>query len=213
MNFDKTFIAETGSKRTVEIKLINLVDYKACLTEMRAAVDGQPTDRPDQIWVLQHPSVYTQGTSCDMGTLAQSGIEVVKTDRGGQITYHGPGQIVIYPLLTLKRYNLGVRSLVRTLEQSVINLLGEYAVAAKANPDAPGVYVDGEKIAALGLRIKRGRSYHGLSLNVDMDLQPFANIDPCGFQGLRVTQLKNLAANISIKEVETKLIEHLLNLL
>ena len=144
--------------------------------------------------VVATPSGYTQGTACEMATLLPSDIPVIKTDRGGQITYHGPGQWVMYPLLHLKRHSIGVRSLVGCLEQCIIDLLASEGVTALRRENAPGVYVNDEKIAALGLRIRRGNSYHGLSLNVDMDLAPFSNIDPCGYQGLKVTQLANLIA-------------------
>ena len=149
------------------------------------------TETGDEIWLLEHPKVYTQGTACDQQTLMPSDIPIVASDRGGQITYHGPGQIVMYPLLSLRRHELTVKGLVTTLEQAVINLLQGWNIAAERQEGAPGIYVAGEKISALGLRIRRGWSYHGLSLNVDMDLQPFANIDPCGYVGLRTTQLKD----------------------
>ena len=170
-------------------------------------------DSVDQIWLLQHGPVYTQGTACDQETLSMSNIPVVKSDRGGQITYHGPGQIVMYPLLKLKRYDMGVKSLVFKLEQSVIDVLDDYGVRGERREDAPGVYVKQAKIAALGLRIKRGTSYHGLSFNIDMDLKPFTNIDPCGYQGLEVTQLSTHVADIDLQQTGNKLVNKFIDLL
>lgn len=160
--------------------------------QARAAMDR--ASRSNQIWLLEHSAVYTQGTSCQQQTLLPSDIPVVKSDRGGQITYHGPGQIVMYPLLNLKELGLGVKSLVNTLEQAAIDVLHESKIDAKRRKSAPGVYVDSAKIAALGLRVKNGMSYHGLSFNYAMDLTPFSNIDPCGFKGLEVTQFKDQVA-------------------
>ncbi|MCL4130441.1 UNVERIFIED_CONTAM: hypothetical protein GTU68_007488 [Idotea baltica] len=164
-------------------------------------------DSADQIWLLQHPPVYTQGTACRQETLSMSDIPVVKSDRGGQITYHGPGQIVMYPLLKLKRYGIGVKSLVASLEQSVMNVLMEYQLSSQRREDAPGVYIDEAKISALGLRIKRGTSYHGLSFNIDMDLAPFNNIDPCGYKGLQVTQLANHLKEVDFEVIQKDLAE------
>lgn len=156
----------------------------------------------DQIWMLQHPPVYTQGTSCNLGAFLANDIATVKTDRGGQITYHGPGQIVMYPMLCLKQYAIGVKSLVFKLEQCMIDALLDLGIEALRRDDAPGVYVDGAKIGALGLRIRKGTSYHGLSLNVDMDLSPFNNIDPCGYQGLKVTNvIDHVAEKIDANDV------------
>lgn len=160
--------------------------------QARAAMDR--ASRSNQIWLLEHSAVYTQGTSCQQQTLLPSDIPVVKSDRGGQITYHGPGQIVMYPLLNLKELGLGVKSLVNTLEQAAIDVLHESKIDAKRRKSAPGVYIDSAKIAALGLRVKNGMSYHGLSFNYAMDLTPFSNIDPCGFKGLEVTQFKDQVA-------------------
>ena len=176
----------------IKLKEFGLVDYELSHRAMKTFASERDESVTDEIWLLQHPPVYTQGTACEMATLLPSDIPVIKTDRGGQITYHGPGQWVMYPLLHLKRHSMGVRSLVGCLEQCIIDLLASEGVIALRRENAPGVYVNDEKIAALGLRIRRGNSYHGLSLNVDMDLAPFSNIDPCGYQGLKVTQLANL---------------------
>jgi lipoyl(octanoyl) transferase len=169
----------------------------------------------DQIWLLQHPPVYTVGIAGRPEHLPRTdnGIPVIRVDRGGQVTYHGPGQIVAYLLLDMRRRSLGVRPLVRLMEQAVINLLAAYHITARGRVDAPGVYVDDAKVAALGLRIKRGCCYHGLALNVDMDLEPFRAIDPCGFRGLAVTQLRAIGVAASLEHVGDGLLTCLLDLL
>jgi len=160
---------------------------------MRTFAEMRDADTRDELWQVEHPPVFTQGLAGKAEhLLAPGAIPVIKVDRGGQVTYHGPGQVVIYCLLDVRRLGLSVRGLVTALEQAVIELLAVYGITAQARPDAPGVYVDGAKVAALGLRIRQGRSYHGLSLNVDMDLEPFTRINPCGYPGLRVTQLRDL---------------------
>ncbi len=179
----------TKAGRLVQVSWFGEVPYPESHAAMMTYAAERSGDDPDQIWLLEHPEVYTQGTACDLGTFIPSEIPVVKTDRGGQITYHGPGQIVMYPLLHLKNHNLGVKALVRALEQCVIDELASHDLVAQRREDAPGVYINQAKIAALGLRIRRGNSYHGLSFNLDMDLTPFTNIDPCGYQGLQVAQL------------------------
>ena len=204
---------KTALGKSIELSRFAVVDYTTCLTGMREFVDNRSKTDDDRVWLVQHPPVYTQGTSCTQQTLAPSAIEVVKTDRGGQITYHGPGQWVLYPMLHLPEHQLGVKSFVALLEQTVINVLNRYQIDGERRDDAPGVYVGGAKVAALGLRIRRGTSYHGLSLNVDMDLSPFQNIDPCGFQGLRVTQLSELTPNVDMNVVANQLIEEFTALL
>lgn len=166
----------------------------------------------DEIWLLQHAPVYTLGQAGRAEyLLRENGIPLVRSDRGGQITYHGPGQLVAYLLLDLRRRGMGARALVDKMENAVILLLAEYGIAAESKPGAPGVYVNGAKIAALGLRIRRGRTYHGISFNVKMDLAPFADIAPCGFSGLRVTQLADVAAAPpSFARAEKDLARHLL---
>jgi lipoyl(octanoyl) transferase len=162
----------------------------------------------DELWLLQHPATYTQGLNGKPEHLLNSaGIPVIQIDRGGQVTYHGPGQWVIYLLLDIRRLGVGVRELVSRIERSVIALLREFDIEAVARSDAPGVYVDGAKIAALGLKIKRGYCYHGLSLNVAMDLTPFQGINPCGYQGLRVTDLQQLGVTLSPEEIAGRLIK------
>lgn len=161
---------------------------------MQAFTAARKAETPDEFWLVEHPPVYTLGIAARPQHLPRidRGIPVVRTDRGGQITYHGPGQVVVYTLVDLRRRGLGVRALVRKLEDAVIELLGDHDIRAAGRDDAPGVYVQGAKLAALGLRIRNGCAYHGLSLNVDMDLSPFDFIDPCGYAGLSVTQTRNL---------------------
>lgn len=183
----------------VLVKQLGLSDYLPTWQAMQDFTRTRSRPSASQLWVVEHPSVFTQGQAGKAEHLLNpEPIPVIQTDRGGQVTYHGPGQLVIYPLLDLHALHIGVRSLVTALETSVIKLLAAHHVEASARRDAPGVYVDGKKIAALGLRIRRGFSYHGLSLNVDMDLAPFARINPCGYQGLQVTQLKDEGVNLSV---------------
>ena len=177
----------------LEIRRLGMADYTATLDAMRAYTDQRGDDGADQLWLLQHPAVFTQGQAGRAEHLLAPGdIPVVQVDRGGQVTYHGPGQWVVYLLIDLRRRGMGVRALVSLIEQSIVSLLAEYGIAAAADPGAPGVYVDGRKIASLGLRVRRGCSYHGLSLNVDMDLEPFQRINPCGHAGLEVVSLATL---------------------
>lgn len=153
-------------------------------------------DTTDQLWLVEHPPVFTQGQTGKAEHLLFPGdIPVVQTDRGGQVTYHGPGQLVAYPLLDLRRLNIGVRELVTRIEQTIVATLAHYGIESAAKPDAPGVYVNGDKIASLGLRVRRGCSFHGLALNVDMDLSPFGRINPCGYQGLAMAQIRELIPN------------------
>ncbi len=177
------------------VKRLGRVDYATTFAAMQEFTAGRGDDTPDEIWLCEHPPVFTQGLSGKPEHLLRDiGIPVVQIDRGGQITYHGPGQVVAYLLLDLKRRDLKVRELVQRIEQAVIDLLAGYGIAAQRLAGAPGVYVAGAKVAALGLRIRRGCSYHGVSLNVAMDLAPYAAINPCGYEGMPVTQLRDLAA-------------------
>ena len=179
---------------------------------MKQFTAERTSETRDEIWLVQHPPVYTQGLAGKPEHLLHStNIPVIKIDRGGQITYHGPGQIVAYVLLDLRRWKINVRELVRVMEQAVIDLLAEFGVAARGRMDAPGVYVGDAKIAALGLKIKNGCCYHGLALNVDMDLTPFANINPCGFAGMRVTQACELGITVSINELQAQLAQNLIH--
>jgi lipoyl(octanoyl) transferase len=185
-------------------------DYALTWRAMQAFTDARVRDTPDEIWLTEHPPIYTLGLAGRSEHLHRdNGIPVLKVDRGGQITYHGPGQLIVYLLIDIGRRRMGVRQLVRAIEDSVIQLLDSYGVAATVRGGAPGVYVqrrDSEaKIAALGLKIRNGRSYHGLALNIDMDLAPFADIDPCGYRGLAVTQLRDLGIDAPRAEIESRL--------
>lgn len=165
-------------------------DYESVWLAMKEFTDRRDESTVDELWMLEHPSVYTLGLNGDPGDLLKpTDIPLLRSDRGGQITFHGPGQLVAYVLLDLRRCKLGIRSLVTVLENSVVSLLGQYGLSASGDPDAPGVYVEGSKIASVGLRVRRGCSYHGLSLNVNPDLSAFSLINPCGFKGLKMTSL------------------------
>lgn len=177
------------------IKSLGLSDYQSVFEAMQAFTHNRTADTEDQLWVVEHPKVFTQGMAGKAEhLLIQSAIPVVQVDRGGQITYHGPGQLVIYTLIDFKRLKISVRELVRKIENSIISTLDHYHIKAKGDVSAPGVYVNNKKIAALGLRIKNGAVYHGLSLNINMDLIPFSYINPCGYAGLEVTQIADFVS-------------------
>jgi len=214
MNSDLSSTLEVSRPAAV-IRELGLVAYEPTWRAMQEFTAQRSADTPDELWLLQHPPVYTLGIAGKAEHLprADNGIPVVKIDRGGQITYHGPGQVVIYLLLDMRRRGLSVRPLVRLMERAVINLLAEHGVAAQGRVAAPGVYVGEAKIAALGLRIKNGCCYHGLALNVDMDLSPFHAINPCGYPGLEVTQMRDLGIGDTPELVGTKLVQHLLRVL
>ena len=186
--------------------------YEPTWRAMKTFTASRAANTSDEIWLLEHPPVYTLGVAGRAAHLprTENGIPVVHTDRGGQITYHGPGQVVAYLLIDMKRRALSVRPLVRLMEDAVIDLLRDYRITANHRTEAPGVYVGDAKIAALGLRISRGCCYHGLALNVDMDLSPFFAIDPCGYPGLSVTQLRDFGINDAPDAVAEKLARHLL---
>lgn len=188
------------------VRDLGLVDYEPTWQAMQRFTSERGPDTVDEVWLVQHPPVFTQGQSGKPEHLLLPGdIPVVQVDRGGQVTYHGPGQLVAYLLLDVRRLGFGVRELVSRIEASIIALLASFGVEAAAKPEAPGVYVDGAKIASLGLRIRNGRSFHGLALNVDMDLEPFRRINPCGYAGLAMTQLRDLAGPIEFAEVSARL--------
>ncbi|NKF23880.1 lipoyl(octanoyl) transferase LipB [Solimonas marina] len=198
------------------VRRLGLIDYATTFERMRAFTDARKQGTPDEIWLLEHPPVFTQGqTGKAEHVLAAGSIPIVQSDRGGQVTYHGPGQLVVYFLVDLHRRGYGIRSLVSRIEHSMVALLGERGIHAYADPEAPGVYVDDAggkrmKIGSLGLRVRRGCTYHGLSLNVAMDLEPFSRINPCGYQGLKMTQMADLAGPISVVEAGEALLIHLL---
>jgi lipoyl(octanoyl) transferase len=197
---------------SLHIKALGMVDYEPTWRAMQRFTDERTADTPDEIWLVQHPPTYTQGQAGKPEHLLNpTAIPVVKIDRGGQITYHGPGQIVAYLLLDLRRWKINVRELVRLMEQAVIDLLAEYGVSAQGREEAPGVYVGDAKIAALGLKIRKSCSYHGLSFNVDMDLSPFDNINPCGYEGLRVTQALEVGISVPWEELQAQLTQNLVH--
>lgn len=196
------------------IKPLGLVDYSTTLAAMHRFTDARDESTVDELWVLQHPPVFTQGQAGRPEHLLMPGeIPVVQTDRGGQVTYHGPGQLVIYPLIDLGRRGYGVRSLVSRLESAMVQTLSGFGITAYADAQAPGVYVDVDgirhKIGSLGLRVRQGRSLHGLSLNVEMDLAPFSRINPCGYSGLAMTQVSALKPGLDLETVTAALLSHL----
>jgi lipoyl(octanoyl) transferase len=193
------------------VRRLGLADYEPVWREMQSFTAARTAETPDELWQVEHPPIYTLGVAAKPEHLPRTdnGVPVIRTDRGGQITYHGPGQVVIYTLLDLRRRNLGVRALVRRLEGAVIELLKAYGIDASGREDAPGVYVAGAKVAALGLRVRNGCCYHGLSLNVEMDLTPFDVINPCGYPGLKVTQLRDLGVSDRAEAVAEKLLHNL----
>lgn len=197
---------------TAIIRTLNgLQDYTQCWQAMKAFTDNRQDDTPDEFWILEHTPVFTQGQNGKPEHVLNPGtIPIVQTDRGGQVTYHGPGQVVIYTLIDIKRKKLNIRELVTCLEQSVIQLLNHYGIPAKARCDAPGVYINDQKICSVGLRIRRGCSYHGLAFNVAMDLEPFKRINPCGYQALEMTQLSQHTATQGAIQVGLELIEYLI---
>jgi lipoyl(octanoyl) transferase len=200
----------TASTQPV-LRWLGSVDYEPTWRAMQTFTNERDASTPDEIWFLEHPPVFTLGmNAAPEHLLAPGDIPVVQIDRGGQVTYHGPGQLVVYPLLDVRRAKLGVRQLVMALESAIIDLLASWNITAVARRDAPGVYVNGRKVASIGLRIRRGSSYHGLAFNVAMDLQPFQRINPCGYRGLEVTDLRALGVNASVQEVADALSPRLL---
>jgi lipoyl(octanoyl) transferase len=183
------------------VKWLGRVPYEPTWRAMQAFTDARTADTPDEIWLLEHDPVYTLGMNADRSHVLFAGdIPVVQIDRGGQVTYHGPGQLVVYPLIDVRRAGLGVRDLVTALEQATIDYAASVGITAACRADAPGVYVNGAKLASVGLRIRRNGSYHGLALNVDMDLEPFGRINPCGYAGLQMTQLAALGAGTGLED-------------
>ncbi|MBF0256295.1 MAG: lipoyl(octanoyl) transferase LipB [Gammaproteobacteria bacterium] len=196
----------------MRLRHLGLTPYAQSWQAMRDFTDQRTPDTADELWLLQHPPVFTLGQAGRPEHLLDPGdIPVIHCDRGGQVTYHGPGQLIAYVLLDLRRAGIGVKALVQLLEQAVIDLLATQGISANARRDAPGVYVDGAKIAALGLRVRQGRSYHGLSLNCDLDLSPFARINPCGHAGLEVTSLSRLGCSLSLAMAGDLLAQQLLD--
>ncbi|MCK5263753.1 MAG: lipoyl(octanoyl) transferase LipB [Gammaproteobacteria bacterium] len=196
------------------VRHLGLQEYEPIWQAMQQFTDERDKNTEDEIWLVQHPRVFTLGKAGKQEHLLSTGdIPVVQVDRGGQVTYHAPGQLVAYILLDLNRLNMGVRELVTVLELAIIDTLSEYGITAESRRDAPGVYVEGRKIAALGLRVRRGFCFHGLALNVDMDLEPFARINPCGYEGLEITQMTDLVGDIDFDVLAQRLLSHLKQLL
>ena len=193
------------------IKHLGMVDYEPTWRAMEKFTLERGPQTPDEIWFLEHPPVFTLGLAGKMEhVLAPGDIPVVHIDRGGQVTYHGPGQLVVYPLIDLRRQKLGVRELVEALENSVIEVLAGYGIQAKGRRDAPGVYVDARKVCSIGIRVRRGCTYHGIAFNVAMDLSPFQRINPCGYAGLEMTQVSELGGPTSVRRVAEDLAPALL---
>ncbi|WP_199435981.1 lipoyl(octanoyl) transferase LipB [Vibrio owensii] len=196
------------------VKRLGRQDYEPVWKAMHEFTDKRTDDTPDEVWLVEHNPVFTQGQAGKAEHLINTGdIPVVQSDRGGQVTYHGPGQLVAYFLINLRRKKLGVRDLVTHIENLVINTLKAYNIDSAARPDAPGVYVDGKKICSLGLRIRKGCSFHGLALNVNMDLGPFLRINPCGYEGMEMVQVSQVGGPEDIEAVEKQLIQELVTLL
>ncbi|SUW64864.1 Octanoyltransferase [Buttiauxella agrestis] len=202
------------SQDTIQIRQLGLQPYEPVSRAMHEFTDTRNETTLDEIWLVEHERVFTQGQAGKAEhVLVPGDIPVIQSDRGGQVTYHGPGQQVMYVLLNLKRRKLGVRELVTILEQTVVNTLAELNIDAYPRADAPGVYVDGRKICSLGLRIRKGCSFHGLALNIDMDLSPFLRINPCGYAGLEMTQVSSLRSGVSLSDVQPLLIDKFIELL
>ena len=197
----------------LRLRRLGLADYEPAWHAMQAFTDRRDEATGDELWLLQHPPVFTQGQAGKAEHLLAPGdIPVVQVDRGGQVTYHGPGQIVAYPLIDIRRRAIGVRDFVNRIEEAIIRVLAHYGVRGERIAGAPGIYVAGDKIASLGLRVRRGCTFHGLAFNIDMDLEPFQRINPCGYAGLRVTQLSALAS-VQFSDAEDRLVQNLAQLL
>ncbi len=195
----------------IEIRTLGIKEYEPLWREMQEFTNSRDNDTPDELWFTEHPPVFTLGLNASREHLLAPGdIPVIQIDRGGQVTYHGPGQLMIYPLIDLKRAKLGIRDLVTALEQSAVDLAAQYGIEAKSRADAPGVYVDGKKIASVGLRIRRWCSYHGMALNVDIDIEPYSRINTCGYADLEVTDLRRLGIERDLSAVAKDLQPHLL---
>ena len=195
----------------IVVRSLGLQEYEPLWRAMQHFTDTRTSATPDEIWFIEHPPVFTLGLNASRDHLLAPGeIPVIQIDRGGQVTYHGPGQLMIYPLIDLKRARLGVRSLVTALEQTVVDLCADSGIEARSRSDAPGVYVRDRKIASVGLRVRRGASYHGMALNIDVDLEPFSRINPCGFSDLEVTDLKAIGVTNGREEIQERVQNHLL---
>ncbi len=198
----------------IELKYLGLSEYEPVWRAMQKFTDDRNENTTDELWIVEHPPVFTQGQAGKPEHILNSGdIPIIQVDRGGQVTYHGPGQIVIYPLIDLKRHKIGIKALVNGIEEALIQTMAYYDVIAKRKEKAPGVYVEGKKIASLGLRVRKGCTFHGLAFNIRMDLEPFLRINPCGYAGLEVTQLSELNNSIEFDKVQDQLIKQLCEIL
>jgi lipoyl(octanoyl) transferase len=206
-------VADQVAPRPI-VRRLGRVEYEPTWRAMQRFTDERDASTPDEIWFLEHPPVFTLGMNASAAhVLAPGDIPVVQIDRGGQVTYHGPGQLVVYPLVDLRRAKLGARDIVTALEKSVIQLAAQFGITAEARRDAPGIYVAGKKLGSVGIRIRRHSSYHGLAVNVSLDLEPFQRINPCGYQGLQMTQLGELGGPDSVAGSADALEPHLLRAL
>jgi len=204
-------VTQIDNNTGTAIHELGLRDYVPLWHAMQSFTDARHESTADEIWLAEHPPVFTMGLNAsNEHLLAPGDIPVVQIDRGGQVTFHGQGQLMIYPLIDLRRAGLGVRTLVTALEQSVVDLVADHGIGAVARADAPGVYVDGNKLASVGLRIRRGASFHGMALNVDVDLEPFTRINPCGYAELEMTDLKRLGVELSMQQAGAQLMPHFL---
>ena len=198
----------------ITLNYLGLSEYEPVWRAMQQFTNNRDKDTLDEIWLVEHPPVFTQGQAGKAEHILHSGdIPIIQVDRGGQVTYHGPGQIVLYPLIDLKRHKIGIKALVNGIEEALIQTLKHYGVVAKRREKAPGVYVNNRKIASLGLRVRKGCTFHGLAFNIRMDLEPFSRINPCGFAGLEVTQLSELNSSVKLDDVQEQLIKHLCEIL
>lgn len=201
----------TQPAESLVVRSLGLQEYEPLWRDMQKFTDVRDEHTVDEIWFTEHPPVFTLGLNASREHLLAPGdIPVIQIDRGGQVTYHGPGQLMIYPLIDLKRSKLGVRDLVTALEQTVVDVASDLNIEAAARPDAPGVYVDGRKLASVGLRVRRGASYHGMALNIDVDLEPFSRINPCGYEGLELTDFRRLGVDETVDQLTARVKEHLL---
>lgn len=204
-------IKETGATDSLIVRSLGRQEYEPLWRAMQRFTDQRDETSPDEIWFTEHPPIFTLGLNASREHLLAPGdIPVIQIDRGGQVTYHGPGQLMIYPLIDLKRAKIGVRDLVTALEQTIVDLAASFDLRAAARADAPGVYVAGRKLASVGLRVRRGASYHGMALNIDVDLAPFSRINPCGFSDLELTDLKRLGVCEPMRDIAERVLQHLL---
>lgn len=203
--------AQSSPANVIVVRSLGLQEYEPLWRKMQSFTASRSASTADEIWFTEHPPVFTLGLNASREhLLAPGNIPVIQVDRGGQVTYHGPGQLMIYPLIDLQRARLGVRSIVTALEQTVVDLAADFGIDARSRSDAPGVYVQHKKIASVGLRVRRGSSYHGMALNIDLDLQPFSRINPCGFSDLEVTNLSSLGVSESLSKIQERVQQHLL---